>query len=71
MANTRVVLAKMKELHYRMGGGHPQVLIGVIAKELSLTHEAVNAHVVSLKKLKFVDQVNHEAVTLTREGLAG
>jgi|GEM_PF-1850137 len=70
MANKRVVLAKIKELHRKIGGGNPEIPIGKIASQLQITNEEVNTTLQTLRKLSFISFKNADTIEITKIGLS-
>lgn len=70
MANKRVVFAKIKELHRKIGGGNPEIPVGKIASQLQITNEEVNTTLQVLRKLNLIAFKNVGAVEITKTGLS-
>lgn len=70
MANKRVVFAKIKELHRKIGGGNPEIPVGKIASQLQITNEEVNTTLQVLRKLNLISFRNVNAVEITKTGLS-
>ena len=73
MSDKRKVFNKTKEIHYKLGGDKPQVLVTRIASELALTNDEVKEHLTMLKTLrlvKFFDDKTQDAVQVTKVGLS-
>jgi RIO-like serine/threonine protein kinase len=73
MTSAKIVFRKAKEIHYKLDSGNRQVPVERIASELQLSHEEVNAHLISLQTLRLVrfkDKTTNDMVEVTKIGLS-
>ena len=71
MANVKTVLRKLIEMHGKIGGGKPVLLLSTVQHQLQLTPEDTRRHIVMLNSRKLVNFTDSTglAVQLTKEGL--
>ena len=71
MANIKTVLRKLIEMHGKIGGGKPVLLLSTVQHQLQLTPEDTRRHILALNEKKLVSFTDSAgmAVQLTKEGL--
>ena len=69
--SNKLIFRKAKEMHYKIGGKQPQVQVGDIQTELSLSAEEMKYYLDSLKKLRLIkfEADQPEVIEITKVGL--
>ncbi|RYE23361.1 MAG: hypothetical protein EOP51_10795 [Sphingobacteriales bacterium] len=69
--SNKLIFRKAKEMHFKIGGKQPQVQVGEIQTELSLSPEEMKYYLDSLKKLRLIkfDVDQPETIEITKVGL--
>ena len=68
--SNKLIFRKAKEMHFKIGGKQPQLQVGEIQSELSLSREEMKYYLDSLKKLRLIKfEEIPDVIEMTKVGL--